>query len=50
MNSIISIEQAPNGYIVRGELGGTLAVFNDVKDLAKWIEENFQLPSAEDAL
>ena len=56
MNSTISIEQAPNGYIVRGELGGggwtprTLAVFNDVKDLAKWIEENFQLPSAEDAL
>ena len=52
MNSIISIEQAPNGYIVRGELGGgwtpkTLAVFNDVKDLAKWIEENFQLPIEE---
>ena len=55
MNSIISIEQAQNGYIVRGELGGgwtpkTLAVFNDVKDLAKWIEENFQLPIEGDAL
>lgn len=55
MNQYISIEQAPNGYIVRGELAGgyapkVLAVFNDVKDLAKWVEENLQMPRAEDDL
>ena len=48
----ITIEQVSNGYVIQKPGGRefvpeTLAVFNQLEDLAEWLGENFQLPTAE---
>jgi hypothetical protein len=49
----ITIEHAPNGYVVseilgQHQLNKVLAVFNHMPDLTAWMAKNFRLPEQVD--